>query len=282
MPNPINNITLQSTYIDAATIQDVYGGRGGTFEVAGGPFYYSIQYGSHGFEYWSEDAYSSPGVGAIEAGAIGVRFKTAGTGTAVASARIAPPTQPILTLTASTASTTAMNIVPTSLASWPPSSPADGDLQVLELPASYDPIGGKKLRWLCQYNAGDAIWDVLDGAPLYAEVATKEADGSAAYGDLATVGPQLTLPRPGDYQIEAGWGNDGNGGGENYMAYAIGSTAAADADATIGIAGTSFSVTRRRYKTGLSNVTVTAKYRNAASNGFFQSRWLSIDPVRIS
>lgn len=150
-----------------------------------------------------------------------------------------------------------------NLAAWPPSAPQDGQVSYLNLPATYDPLGGKELRWLCVYDAALAMWQVA-GPPLHNRIETVEAGqaasagvgkvslngavittgqeyaegagqpggstpyieggavvmekeysgltatnyklqyGASVYADLATVGPQLTLPRAGDYLVRYG------------------------------------------------------------------------------
>ena len=187
------------------------------------------------------------------------------------------------------------NIVPTPLASFPPAGPVDGDLCVLELPATFDPLGGKKLRWMLSYNAGDAVWDAITGAGLYAEVLTLETSSSTVYGDLTTVGPSITLPRPGDYEVTVGASMDivqNVAGCTGLMAYqGAGIAAASDNDAAI--SGQANAVVNRypggasvrtREKVGLTTASaLVAKYRIITGNSVdFQSRFMVVRPLRLT
>jgi len=101
VPNPLNNVQTSNVYTDACSILGVYGGHGGTFFVSGQPVYYEIQYGRLGEPHFTEEGYLSPGAGSIEPGAIGIRFRSANTGQpATVTARIDPPSQPGLQITA--------------------------------------------------------------------------------------------------------------------------------------------------------------------------------------
>lgn len=178
-----------------------------------------------------------------------------------------------------------LNITPTPLASWPPSSPVDGDVQVLELPSAYDPVGSKPVRWFAQYDAASAMWQV-SGPPLVAQVATLENSASTTYAALATAGPSVALPRPGDYDIEIGATIDYSNS-QSRMSYDIGGTGAVDGDAVLGSgfsadANLPKALARAQRKAGLTAVTLTAKYKNNASNGNFSARWMRVTPVRIT
>jgi hypothetical protein len=59
--------------------------------------------------------------------------------------------------------------------------------------------------WHLKYRAASASaykWECMDGPPLTSEIVTGEATASTAYVDLATTGPQVTLPLAGDYDIK--------------------------------------------------------------------------------
>lgn len=202
------------------------------------------------------------------------------------------PSSVVFTTGGSTGGGLTSNVAPTPLASFPPASPADGDICVLELPATYDPVGGKKMRWILQYNAADAVWDFLGGPDLYAVIVTQEASASTVYVDLATVGPSITLPRPGDYDITAEfdvWNSGGTINGAYNMGYAIGGSAPSDATAAKGNGGNTnngpVSGMKRARNLGLviTNV-ITAKYRlvNGNGTGEYSNRALIATPVRIT
>jgi hypothetical protein len=175
------------------------------------------------------------------------------------------------------------------LASFPPAGPIDGQQAILELPSTYDPVGGKKIRWAFAFNSGDAVWDFIGGPALYAEVQTSEGTASTVYAALTTAGPSIVLPRPGDYTVVHGAAMSASANGlVGYMSYDIGATGAVDADAASAGVGSATAVTiaaaRAREKAGLTAVTLTAKYKGANQPGTatFASRWLKVTPVRIT
>ena len=282
----ISGVACGTDFTDAATLKDVFLSGGGAFQVDGNPAKYQLQYGGLGVDYWTDDATIGTGGGTIPPGATGVRFKNATAGlVATVSALIRPKTQPHLSLAFSSAGGTALNIPAIALAAFPPAAPVDGDSYWLTLAASFDPIGAKAMRWLVTYDATAAMWDVA-GAPLYNEVVTSETTASAAYVALATAGPAITLPRPGDYQVEIGVLTR-DIGGTNYigrMSYDIGGVGAVDADSiepTIGFGG--FQSSRIREKVGLTAVTLTAKYRSdGVRSPTFQDRYIQVTPMRIT
>lgn len=201
--------------------------------------------------------------------------------------------EPVLDISTSQLSTQAQassvqNITPTALASFPPANPADGDLCVLELPTAYDPVTSQKIRWLLSYNAAASMWEAIGpAAPLYAEITTQETTTSGTYADLPTVGPTISLPRPGDYQIEHGADAGINiTGHPAVMSYSLLGAGASDNDAagtTAGISVPANSIMRRRLKSGILTAgTAVAKYRTDTNVGTFLQRWITATPVRLT
>jgi hypothetical protein len=171
-------------------------------------------------------------------------------------------------------------VTPTQFAAL---APIDGDEAYLAVDVSNGVI------WHLRYNAGSASaykWEFLGGPPMFSEVATQESySGSGAYVDLTTVGPSIALPRGGDYDIEIGAFMQATPGASAMrMSYAIGATAASDNDAVwVNMpSGSSVSPARPRRKTGLTAVTLTAKYLAGLNSIQFQNRWMSVRPARIS
>jgi len=80
-------------------------------------------------------------------------------------------------------------------------TPFDG----MEIGLAVDDAAG--IVWHLRYNANAASkpWEFIGGPPLTSYVSVGEATSSTTTADLATVGPQFTLPRGGDYQIT--WGS---------------------------------------------------------------------------
>lgn len=184
-----------------------------------------------------------------------------------------------------------VNIARIALASFPPAAPADGDQYWLTLPSSYDPVSGKAVRWLVCYNSAAAVWDV-SGRPLAATVATRETPASTgSYIDLTTVGPSLTVPRPGLYLIGLAWlgdgGDLGNGSSSAAMGVSIAGAGASDAEAlllTIKAASPTpqASGERRFAKTLAAGNTLVAKYKAGATSNGFQARMMTLYPLNIT
>lgn len=174
-----------------------------------------------------------------------------------------------------------------------PSSPVDGQLFVYVADAT------NGIEWLLKYNSGETgsyKWRYIGGPPLYSEVTAFETlSNNGTYTDLATVGPQLTVPLAGDYLVRHGMYAVAGENGYNsfgYMSYQIGGTAASDADAIIartdnaGANKAYASHSRLRRKNGLAaGTTITAKYRTStgtpAPSISAGNRYLEIKPVRV-
>ena len=139
--------------------------------------------------------------------------------------------------------------------------------------------------WHLKYDAATARWRYLGGPPLFAEIATSESSTSGTYAALATAGPSIVLPLAGDYDVEIGCRVlSTTNAAEAHMSYDIGATAASDADHVMqrqpdGVNSAVFTGSRKRRKTGLAAVTLTAKYRGTST---FANRWMSATPVRLS
>lgn len=155
----------------------------------------------------------------------------------------------------------------------------DGDEVYLEV----DSTNG--IVWHLRYVTAEVTykWRYLGGSALYAEVATSETTTSTTYVALATSGPSVTLPRSGDYHVLAQAAMGLSSGAIARMSYDIGGTAAVDADSIAAQGGASsiFSASGNRRKTGLTPVTLTAKYKTTANTGSYESRRLSVVPIRI-
>lgn len=141
--------------------------------------------------------------------------------------------------------------------------------------------------WHFKYNLTSAKWDFAGGPPLFSEVVTSESTISVAYAALATAGPSCALPFAGDYDIEIGCDVNANTAGITAsMSYDIGGTGAVDADRLRHLepsAGNTNAeaVARATRKTGLTAVTLTAKYKTGANTSFFANRWMRVSPVRV-
>ena len=298
MADYINNVAAGDQYTDACTIGPNYDAKTAVITIANNSALMQFAVGRLGNWRWTDERefFSIPQsfkVGNV----IGVKIRNANAGQV---ARVLATLSgdddiefesglPFTGTLGANGSISSNVIIPTTpLASFPPANPTDGQLVSLILPSTFDPVGGKSIRWLCEYDASLAMWHVK-GPPLYAEVLTSESAVLGAYGDLATIGPSLTLPRGGDYLIDVGSFAGSFSGSGAFMAYAIGGGAPSDNDSATHQendgANASFSSTSRgpRPHTGLAaSAVVTAKYKTGAANLPFARRWLEISAERIT
>lgn len=165
-----------------------------------------------------------------------------------------------------------------------PGSPADGDQFIL-----VDSTSAPTYSWLFRYVSAKASnkWVFLGGAPGFAQVLTSENVTSTTYHDLATAGPSFALPVAGDYMVAIGCEHGNFGGDIGRMSYAIGGTGATDADSIVhftnaGAVSTTHSIAGERLKTGLTAVTLTAKYKSTTgSSRSFANRWMRVTPRAV-
>lgn len=175
-------------------------------------------------------------------------------------------------------------VAPNALVTSPPGSPVDGQVIFYQADAT------NGIVWQLRYNAGSSSphkWEFVGGMALSSEVDTSETTTSTTFVDLATVGPQITLPLAGDWEFA--YGQEGNSSAINgflVISLNIGGTeAGADELATGGGSGTAGDyreLARVRRKTGLSASTVVKlQYRTTSGTGTFRNRWLRATPVRV-
>ena len=179
-------------------------------------------------------------------------------------------------------------LVPISLVTVLPSSPIDGQEVVFT-----DSLVAPTFTWHLRYVAAKASnkWVFVGGSPAFAEVVTAETRASTAYGDLATIGPSVTIPVAGDYLVTISFAAVYVSGGGTFnssmMSFAIGATAASDADAATGThnntVNTRAGSTRVSRKTGLAAGTaLVAKYRGGEANTFsYSDRRLLVVPIAV-
>jgi hypothetical protein len=148
--------------------------------------------------------------------------------------------------------------------------------------------------WQLRYRAASSSaykWEFVGGSALYNEVVAVEAKTGTTYTDLTTVGPQITLPLGGDYDVTIGAGMYATPlNTYPVMSYQVGATAAVDNDEiTVRAAGVNVPIVnaaRTRRKTGLATATaLVAKYKVAGGTTSptvtFQERFMSALPVRV-
>jgi len=176
--------------------------------------------------------------------------------------------------------------IPVALVTALPSSPFDGQEVVL-----VDSLSAPTYQWRFRYVAAKATnkWVFIGGAPAYAEVATTSPTfTSTSYIDTTPSGPSLAVPVAGLYVVEAGFRVMANSGGNAaaiLMSYAIGATAAVDADATgfgvlAGAANQPGGLSRKRSK-ALTAVTLAAKFRVTDNTWTLGDRYLALTPQAV-
>lgn len=78
---------------------------------------------------------------------------------------------------------------------------------------------GNNIVWHMKWRAAASRWVYVGGPPLYANVDANEAGtATAAYQDLATIGPTVTVPVAGDYMVDM----RSNGGGGTVTNWVVG------------------------------------------------------------
>lgn len=172
-----------------------------------------------------------------------------------------------------------------------PGSPVDGQ-RCLFRPVTNTSDPNYPVLWLLRYNAGSPSpykWEPV-GAPasLADELATSQGTTSTSYTNLGTTGPQITIPLGGDYDVQIeGLLISANEAQDAMMSYAIGATAAVDADSIRHRAGSvngQSSVSRSKLKPNLSSGAVLlTKYKlNGSGTATFEQRRIRVTPRRVA
>jgi hypothetical protein len=174
-------------------------------------------------------------------------------------------------------------------ASGPPGTPNDGDVWI-----ATDSLTNPTFVWTFRFNngaSGTYKWELTGGAPALILIDTQETlSTSGLAADLATVGPQITIGRGGDYEVE--WGavlSDQTGGSFNSSANMQvwnGTSAQLGVrSANTSAQGGDWGVTMRDRFNGLSASTnIRARYVNNITGGvagYAKYRWLSVLPYRV-
>jgi hypothetical protein len=177
--------------------------------------------------------------------------------------------------------------VPTFVTSLPVSA-VDGQ----EIYYQADATNG--IVWHLRYNAGSAStykWEFIGGSSLSADVPAQpggETSASTTYADVATVGPQITVPLAGEYLVGVqfeGW-NTSAVSFNIYAAPKFGAAATADADAAITggtIANIVMTASRQdmRRTIAVAATVVKAQYKVTGGTGVYRNRTLTVKPVRV-
>jgi hypothetical protein len=166
-----------------------------------------------------------------------------------------------------------------------PGAPVDGQ----EINYVADSANG--IIWKLKYRAASASaykWEFVGGSSLDAYVDAGENYAGVGYGNAATVGPSVTVPLAGNYDVTLEFAGSGPSGEYGRMAFMVGASAATDADAvelsspnTASIYDyTSVSRTRRNgpYTAG---TVLKAQYHSGGAAFTFKQRRISIRPTRV-
>lgn len=163
-----------------------------------------------------------------------------------------------------------------------PTSPTDGMEFVL-----VDSLTVATYSWRFMYIAGSANtdkWEFVGGSSPIIQVTANQGKSDSSYGDLATVGPAFTCPRAGQYVVTIGHSRTTGTANACYMSFAIGATAAVDANASMSQGDQrSGSMRASQITVASASTTLTAKYRmdNTTSSNW-NDRWMHVLPIRVS
>lgn len=169
-----------------------------------------------------------------------------------------------------------------------PANPVTGDTCVYT-----DNLTTPTYRWQLFYNGGSSSsfkWEVIGGDPLAASVDTSQSTTSATFADMATVGPSVTAPLAGDYNVTQKANIDIGTSNAGVTDVSIGGAAPGNTVATwmdvVNFGATpeiSAHVVRTFKKTGAAagNVFKMQYRRGTAGTAFFEGRRLELMPVRV-
>jgi hypothetical protein len=163
-----------------------------------------------------------------------------------------------------------------------PASPTDGQEVILT-----DSLTAPTYQWGLRYRAGSTHvhkWEFIGGTSLTAEVGADQSTAtSGAWVDLATVGPQMTVPRAGLYDI--GYGSDGyvsSTTGQLFIGPAAGATTPLASIAfvcNVSQQNIGWSVARLTLATGDLRLRY---YQSSALTAHWVARRMTLVPVRIA
>jgi hypothetical protein len=162
-----------------------------------------------------------------------------------------------------------------------PASPTDGQVFGLEVNST--------TIWNFRYDSaiGDSYkWVFTGGAPMEHTVLTSQTrTGTTAYGDLTTVGPTVTVPNAGIYQVIFGcYGTLTFVGALVLASPHYGSSPSDNDAASHGTPGGGTMVRGALITVTSAAQEVKIQYRitDGADTGGFSRRWMLLTPVRVS
>lgn len=144
--------------------------------------------------------------------------------------------------------------------------------------------------WRLKYNAGSGSaykWEFVGGSPMFSKIDTSETVVTpTAYTDAPTVGPSVTVPRAGDYEVWIGADfASTQGNTDGFVGVKRGAAATADVDAMSDHTGSGIHATHSRMLiiTGLAASDVLKmQYKTGSLNLVCKNRWMAVRPIRVS
>jgi len=167
-----------------------------------------------------------------------------------------------------------------------PASPADGQEAIL-----VDSLTNPSYQWRFRYNASSTSaykWEFIGGPDAYARNDNDETTATVgSWVDLATIGPQIVVPRAGEYLAHATSDGYCSVAGVSSLAIALGLSGSVVATSfmTVPTSGVSnvMAIAAYRFTCAASDAVRMRYYNATASNtAHWQRRALTVQPVRVS
>lgn len=152
------------------------------------------------------------------------------------------------------------------------------------------------IYWQLQYDGiGTYPWKFIGGSELASLASAGASVTSTTYAATPSGGPDIVIPVAGDYRVrlEANMSNPPNGTPYyTYMSFAVGATAATDADgmavgwSTAAVSGGGVPDMRASRTTNktitAASTTLSCRYRVNAGTGYVSTRGIFAMPIRVS
>lgn len=143
--------------------------------------------------------------------------------------------------------------------------------------------------WHLRYRAAATApyrWEFVGGSPLFSMVEPEQSAPHTSWGDLATVGPDVTVPLAGVYM--ARFGARISHSGTDFVMYGIrvGATDPTDNESVminVGAAGSRIHHDRQRRLTiTTAGTLVRGRYRTNSGTASYTSRYVELRPERVT
>jgi hypothetical protein len=141
--------------------------------------------------------------------------------------------------------------------------------------------------WRSALNSGSGAWAFVGGPPMYHAISTSQRQtATSTWGDLATIGPTVTVPVGGDYlvRITAGCVNKFSGANRVIIGASIGATnpVAWEVGADIAAVNHYENVSTERVMTGLSaSNEIRLRYYQVNDGVDWTARMLTVTPIEL-